>query len=286
MTHKENIMSDSKFELLLDYLESMFPDRYEFKEDELLIYYPKITITNTIGQTYDIYKVFIHFDYNKSYFEFTKLHYSVTDYINQSSTLFTHSHLSRSTTAFKTSSYCIGKLDMCYSFNDLPSLIRVITTVDFWLHNENSSDCYTPLATLFIENGQDSLTSLTFNSNIKNELEISDITINDTIFGLIVNVDWDDKLIASILERNSFNKIINCSQSLRNIIDGYQNFITFKGENYYNTIDGFDAKYINDNTKTNINEHVVQQFKQMATTVVHNSDFATKIERYYFERYS
>lgn len=282
---REDIMSDINFELLLDYLESMFPDRYEFKENELLIYYPKVTITNTIGNKYDIYKVFTHFGYDGLNFKFTKLHYTVTDYINQNSYVFTHPHLSRGINAFQSINYCIGKLDMYYSFNDIPSVIRVINTVDFWLHNENSSDCYSPIASYFINNGQDSLTNLTFSSNIKEELEISDITVNDTIFGLICNIDWDDTILTTVLENNVSSKQIYCSSNIRELIDRYKNYITFKGENYYITIEGFDAKYINDNTKTNIDEHVVQQFKQMATTVVHNADFVSKIERYYFERY-
>ena len=55
MITKDNVISHKDFALLEEYLESMYPDRYEFKEHELLIYYPEVTIKNLNGQTYTIY---------------------------------------------------------------------------------------------------------------------------------------------------------------------------------------------------------------------------------------
>ena len=55
--NKNDVLNAPDFELLNNYLESMFPDRYEFQEYELIIYYPKVTIKNSALQTYDIHNI-------------------------------------------------------------------------------------------------------------------------------------------------------------------------------------------------------------------------------------
>ena len=66
-------------------------------------------------------------------------------------------------------------------------------------------------------------------------------------------------------------------------IEKYSELIlTFKGKQYYITIDSFDVKTIIDNTNSNINENVLQQFKQISTGVSKNTNFLSKLERYYF----
>ena len=57
---KDEVIFHKDFEMLEEYLESMYPNRYEFKENELLIYYPEVTIKNLVGQTYNMYNIFIH----------------------------------------------------------------------------------------------------------------------------------------------------------------------------------------------------------------------------------
>ena len=151
---KDEVIFHKDFEMLEEYLESMYPNRYEFKENELLIYYPEVTIKNLVGQTYNMYNIFIHYGYNTNIFAFTKLHYTISDYMNQTHNTFTHPHQSRGTIPFKSQSYCYGKLNIQYSFSNIESVIAVINVVDFWLHNENSSDCYTPIASLFNNEGE------------------------------------------------------------------------------------------------------------------------------------
>ena len=284
---KDEIIFHKDFEMLEEYLESMYPNRYEFKENELLIYYPEVTIKNLVGQTYNMYNIFIHYGYNNNIFAFTKLHYTVTDYMNQTHNTFTHPHQSRGTIPFKSQSYCYGKLNIQYSFSNIESVIAVINVVDFWLHNENSSDCYTPIANLFHNEGEDSLASLSFNENLRSELEtymVVDKTIKSTIFGDLVNIEWNtDEAIIGMLRDTVLEKRINCAQNLRNILDTYQNtIINFKDKDYYITVEGFNAERVKTNTKSNINENVAQQLKQMATAITNTSTFLPNLERYYF----
>lgn len=284
--NKNDVLNAPDFELLNDYLESMFPDRYEFQEYELIIYYPKVTIKNSTLQTYDIHNVFIHYGYNDNDFKFTKLHYTLNDYMNQTGSLFTHPHIARSKTAFKLQSYCKGKLNTEHDFNNLTYVIQAINSTDFWLHNENSSDCYTHIANLFYNNGNDSLTNITFNYDVKNELiedMISNISMKKTIFGDIIDIEWNDNAIINTLDECALNKRIYCVNDLTNLMSKYNELqLTFKGKQYYITIDSFNAKTIIDNTKSNINENVLQQFKQISTGVSKNTNFLSKLERYYF----
>lgn len=288
MITKDKVISHKDFALLEEYLDSMYPDRYEFKETELLIYYPEVTIKNLTGDTYTIYDVFIHYGYNEKMFSFTKLRYTVSDYVNQSMTTFTHSHLSKDRIAFKTNGYCYGKLNIYYDFNDIESLIAVINVTDFWLHNENSSDCYTPISSLFYSNGQDSLSSLKFKNNLQGELEtsmIKDKNIRKTIFGDLVTIEWDDEAILNSLTTNVRDKQLYLAQNLSKIIDKYQDYIiNFKNRDYYITVEGFNGEHLKANTKSNINDNVVQQLKQMATAITNTNSFLPNIERYYFNR--
>lgn len=284
---KNEVIFHKDFEMLEGYLESMYPNRYEFKENELLIYYPEVTIKNLAGQTYNIYNVFIHYGYNNNIFAFTKLHYTVSDYMNQSHNAFTHPHQSKGTLPFKSQSYCYGRLNIEYTFNNIESVIAVINVVDFWLHNENSSDCYTPIATLFHTEGQDSLTSLSFDENLRNELEeymVVDKSIKNTIFGELINIEWNtDEAMIGMLKDNVLEKKIYFAQNLKNILDSYHNtIVNFKDKDYYITVEGFNAERIKTNTKSNINENVAQQLKQMATAITNSSTFLPNLEQHYF----
>lgn len=288
MITKDEVISHKDFALLEEYLDSMYPDRYEFKETELLIYYPEVTIKNLTGDIYTIYDVFIHYAYNEKMFSFTKLRYTVSDYVNQSMTTFTHSHLAKDRIAFKTNGYCYGKLNIFYNFTDIESLIAVINVTDFWLHNENSTDCYTPISSLFYSNGQDSLSSLKFKSNLQGELEtsmIKDKNIRKTIFGDLVTIEWDDEAILNALTTNVRDKQLYLAQNLNKIIDKYQDYIVnFKDRDYYITVEGFNGEHLKSITKSNINDNVVQQLKQMATAITNTNSFLPNIERYYFNR--
>lgn len=288
MITKNEVISHKDFALLEEYLDSMYPDRYEFKETELLIYYPEVTIKNLTGDIYTIYDVFIHYAYNEKMFSFTKLHYTVSDYVNQSMTTFTHSHLAKDRIAFKTNGYCYGKLNIFYNFTDIESLIAVINVTDFWLHNENSTDCYTPISSLFYSNGQDSLSSLKFKNNLQGELEtsmIKDKNIRKTIFGDLVTIEWDDEAILNALTTNVRDKQLYLAQNLNKIIDKYQDYIiNFKDRDYYITVEGFNGEHLKSITKSNINDNVVQQLKQMATAITNTNSFLPNIERYYFNR--
>jgi hypothetical protein len=282
---KDDILEDEYFNILQEYLESMYPDRYEFKEDELLIYYPEVIIKNLVGQTYTIYNVFINYGYNYNVFGFTKLHYLVSDYMNQAGNMFTHPHVSKSNTAHRTQGYCHGKMNIYYDFGNLQNLIAVINTVDFWLHNENSSDCYSPIASVFNSNGEDSLTSLYFKPDIVEDLNeglIRNVDIKKTIFGDIIDITWDDNLILGIMEDYVLDKRLHSAMGLRNILDNYQTiFINFKDKDYYISIEGFSGDTLKSITKTNINENVVRQLKQMADGITKNPSFLSNIEQYY-----
>jgi hypothetical protein len=282
---KDDLLSNEDFIILQEYLEAMYPDRYEFKEHELLIYYPEVIIKNSIGQTYTIYNIFIHYGYNDSVFGFTKLHYSVSDYMNQAGSMFTHPHVSKSNTAHRTQGYCHGKMNIYYDFGNLQNLIAVINTVDFWLHNENSSDCYTLIASLYNSGGEDSLTSLYFKTNIVEELNeglIKNVDIKKTIFGDIIDITWDDDIILGIMEDYVLDKRLHSASGLRSILDNYQTiFINFKDKDYYISIEGFSGDTLKSITKTNINENVVRQLKQMADGITKNPSFLSNIEQYY-----
>lgn len=287
MITKNEVIFHEDFEMLEEYLDAMYPDRYEFRENELLIYYPEVTIKNLVGQTYNIYNVFIHYGYNNNTFGFTKLHYTVSDYMNQTQNTFTHPHQSRGTLPFKSQTYCYGRLNIQYNFNDIQSVVAVINVVDFWLHNENSSDCYTPIASLFYNEGEDSLASLSFNLNLRNELEeymVVNKSIKKTIFGELIDIEWNtDDAIIGMLQNNVLEKRLNCAQNLRNILDTYQHtIVNFKDKDYYITVEGFNGERIKTNTKSNINENVAQQLKQMATAITNNPTFLPNIEQYYF----
>jgi hypothetical protein len=282
---KDDLLSNEDFIILQEYLEAMYPDRYEFKEHELLIYYPEVIIKNSIGQTYTIYNIFIHYGYNDSVFGFTKLHYSVSDYMNQAGSMFTHPHVSKSNTAHRTQGYCHGKMNIYYDFGNLQNLIAVINTVDFWLHNENSSDCYTLIASLYNSGGEDSLTSLYFKADIVEELNeglIKNVDIKKTIFGDIIDITWDDDIILGIMEDYVLDKRLHSASGLRSILDNYQTiFINFKDKDYYISIEGFSGDTLKSITKTNINENVVRQLKQMADGITKNPSFLSNIEQYY-----
>jgi len=282
---KDDVLNNVDFIMLQEYLESMYPDRYEFKETELLIYYPEVTIKNLVGQTYNIYNIFIHYGYNSNTFSFTKLHYSVSDYMNQGSNVFTHPHVSRNTIAYKTQAYCYGKMNIEYTFTNLQNLIAVITIVDFWLHNENSSDCYTPIASIFNSDGDDSLTNLYFKRNIVeklNESIIKSVDIKKTIFGDLIDITWNDNAILSIMEDYVLDKQLYFSNELSNIINRYRtNIVNFKDKDYYISIEGFSGEMLKSITKSNINENLVQQLKQMADGITKNPSFLSNIEQYY-----
>lgn len=288
MITKDEVISHKDFELLQEYLESMYPDRYEFRDTELLIYYPEVTIKNLVGNTYTIYDIFIHYGYNEKMFSFTKLHYTVSDYVNQSNNTFTHSHLSKDRIAFKMNGYCYGKLNIFYDFKDIESLIAVINVTDFWLHNENSSDCYTPISSLFYNNGEDSLSSLKFKRDVVTELEsfmIKNKEVKKTIFGDLTTIEWDDEAILNALTTHVKDKQLNFAQNLKNVIDKYQDYtINFKDIDYYITVEGFNGGHLKANTKSNVNDNVVQQLKQMATAITSTNSFLQNIERYYFNR--
>ena len=288
MITKDEVIFHKDFELLEEYLESMYPDRYEFRDTELLIYYPEVTIKNLVGDTYTIYDVFIHYGYNERMFSFTKLHYTVSDYVNQSNNTFTHSHLSKDRIAFKMNGYCYGKLNIFYDFKDIESLIAVINVTDFWLHNENSSDCYTPISSLFYNNGEDSLSSLKFKRDVVTELEsfmIKNKEVKKTIFGDLITIDWDDEAILNALTTHVKDKQLNFAQNLKSIIDKYQDYIVnFKDIDYYITVEGFNGGHLKANTKSNVNDNVVQQLKQMATAITSTNSFLSNLEQYYFNR--
>lgn len=286
MITRDEVISHKDFELLQEYLESMYPDRYEFRDTELLIYYPEVTIKNLVGDTYTIYDVFIHYGYNEKMFSFTKLRYTVSDYINQSNSTFTHSHLSKDRIAFKMNGYCYGKLNIFYNFNNIESLIAVISVTDFWLHNENSTDCYTPISSLFYNNGEDSLSSLKFKRDVVIELEsfmIKNKEIKKTIFGDLITIDWDDEAILNALTTHVKDKQLNFAQNLKNVIDKYQDYtINFKDRDYYINVEGFNGGHLKANTKSNVNDNVVQQLKQMATAITSTNTFLPNLEQYYF----
>jgi len=284
---KDEILSHKDFGLLQEYLDSMYPDRYEFQKDELIIYYPKVTIKNTSNETYDIYNIFIHYGYHTYKFSFTKLHYTLSDYMNQTHYLFTHPHVARTQIPYRTSNYCYGRLQIEYNFTDIQSVIAAINVTDFWLHNENSSDCYIHISNMYYNKGNDSLTSLVFYEDIKDELEsdmIKDVNTKRTIFGDIIDIEWNDENIKEAMVKTVKNKMLFCTSDLQRVLDKYsQHTIRFKDEDYYITIDSFDGKHIINNTKSNINENVVQQLKDMATGVYKSSQFLSKFEKYYFE---
>lgn len=284
---KDEIISHKDFGLLQEYLDSMYPDRYEFQKDELIIYYPKVTIKNTSNETYDIYNIFIHYGYHTYKFSFTKLHHTLSDYMNQIHYLFTHPHVARNQIPYRTSNYCYGRLPIEYNFTDIQSVIAAINVTDFWLHNENSSDCYIHISNMYYNKGNDSLTSLVFYEDIKDELEsdmIKDVNTKRTIFGDIIDIEWNDENIKEAMVKTVKNKMLFCTSDLQRVLDKYsQHTIRFKDEDYYITIDSFDGKHIINNTKSNINENVVQQFKDMATGVYKSSQFLSKLEKYYFE---
>jgi hypothetical protein len=286
MITKDEVISHKDFALLEEYLDSMYPDRYEFRDTELLIYYPEVTIKNLVGDTYTIYDVFIHYGYNEKMFSFTKLRYTVSDYVNQSNSTFTHSHLAKDRIAFKMNGYCYGKLNIFYDFNNIESLIAVINVTDFWLHNENSSDCYTPISSLFYNNGEDSLSSLKFKRDVVTELEscmIKNKEIKKTIFGDLTTIEWDDEAILNALTTHVKDKQLFLAQNLKNIIDKYQDYIVnFKDIDYYITVEGFNGEHLKSNTKSNVNDNVVQQLKQMAIAITSTNSFLPNLERYYF----
>lgn len=284
---KDEIISHKDFGLLQEYLDSMYPDRYEFQKDELIIYYPKVTIKNTSNETYDIYNIFIHYGYYNSKFSFTKLHHTLSDYMNQIHYLFTHPHVARNQIPYRTSNYCYGRLQIEYNFTDIQSVIAAINVTDFWLHNENSTDCYTPISSLFYSNGQDSLSSLKFKNNLQGELEtsmIKDKNIRKTIFGDLITIEWDDEAILNSLTTNVRDKQLYLAQNLNKIIDKYQDYvINFKDRDYYITVEGFNGEHLKSITKSNINDNVVQQLKQMATAITSTNSFLPNLERYYFK---
>ena len=286
MITRDEVISHKDFALLEEYLDSMYPDRYEFRETELLIYYPEVTIKNLVCDTYTIYDVFIHYGYNEKMFSFTKLRYTVSDYVNQSSSTFTHSHLSKDRIAFKMNGYCYGKLNIFYDFKDIESLIAVINVTDFWLHNENSTDCYTPISSLFYNNGEDSLSSLKFKRDVVTELNsfmIKNKEVKKTIFGDLITIDWDDEAILNSLTTHVKDKQLNFAQNLKSIIDKYQDYIiNFKNIDYYITVEGFNGGHLKANTKSNVNDNVVQQLKQMAIAITSTNTFLPSLERYYF----
>jgi len=286
MITKDEVIYHKDFALLEEYLESMYPNRYEFKETELLIYYPEVTIKNLVGDTYTIYNVFIHYAYNEKMFSFTKLHYTVSDYVNQSNNTFTHSHLSKDRIAFKMNGYCYGKLNIFYDFKDIEGLIAVINVTDFWLHNENSSDCYTPISSLFYNNGEDSLSSLKFKKDVVTELElfmIKNKEVKKTIFGDLITIDWNDEAILNALTTYVKDKQLNFAQNLHKVIDRYQDYtVNFKDIDYYITVEGFNGRHLKANTKSNVNDNVAQQLKQMANAITNTSTFLSNLEQYYF----
>ena len=286
MITKDEVIYHKDFALLEEYLESMYPNRYEFKETELLIYYPEVTIKNLVGDTYTIYNVFIHYAYNEKMFSFTKLHYTVSDYVNQSNNTFTHSHLAKDRIAFKMNSYCYGELNIFYDFKDIKGLIAVINVTDFWLHNENSSDCYTPISSLFYNNGKDSLSSLKFKKDVVTELElfmIKNKEVKKTIFGDLITIDWNDEAILNALTTYVKDKQLNFAQNLHKVIDRYQDYtVNFKDIDYYITVEGFNGRHLKANTKSNVNDNVAQQLKQMANAITNTSTFLSNLEQYYF----
>jgi hypothetical protein len=205
--------------------------------------------------------------------------------MNQAGSIFTHPHVSKSNTAHRTQGYCHGKMNIYYDFGNLQNLIAVINTVDFWLHNENSSDCYTPIASVFHSNGEDSLTSLYFKTDIVEDLNegiIKNVDVKKTIFGDIIDITWDDDTILGIMEDYVLDKRLHSASGLRSILDNYQTiFINFKDKDYYISIEGFSGDTLKSITKTNINENVVRQLKQMADGITKNPSFLSNIEQYY-----
>lgn len=284
---KDIIILHQDFHILQEYLDAMYPDRYEFQDDELVIYYPKVTIKDSTDNTYDIHKVFIHYGYNSSQFSFTKLHYSVKDYMNQTSYVFSHPHLSKGAYAYKSLNYCYGRLGISYTFHDINSVISAINVTDFWLHNENSSDCYINISKLYYNDGSDLLSNLIFDASIKDSLPytmIKKIGIRNTIFGNTIDIDWDDEGIKASMKATVIDKMIRCSHNLVNIIDKYKtHVVNFKDKDYYMTIESFDAEDIITNTKSNINENVVEQLKDLAAGITKNTHFLQQVERYYFK---
>jgi hypothetical protein len=176
-------------------------------------------------------------------------------------------------------------MNIYYDFGNLQNLIAVISIVDFWLHNENSSDCYTPIASIFNSGGEDSLTSLYFKTDIVEELNegiIKSVDIKKTIFGDIVDITWDDDTILGIMEDYVLDKRLNFATGLRSILDAYKTIIVnFKDKDYYISIEGFSGETLKSITKTNINENVVRQLKQMADGLTKNPTFLSNIEQYY-----
>jgi hypothetical protein len=109
--------------------------------------------------------------------------------------------------------------------------------------------------------------------------------VKKTIFGDLITIDWDDEAILNALTTHVKDKQLNFAQNLHKVIDKYQDYtINFKDIDYYITVEGFNGGHLKANTKSNVNDNVVQQLKQMATAITSTNTFLSNLERYYFNR--
>lgn len=274
-------------ELVL-YLDSMFPDRYEFQEEQLIIYYPEVVIKNLIGLTHTIREVYIHLPYDSSMFKFSKLRYSVNEYVNERNDFFIHSHIkSEYPNLTFTANYCLGNIENIkyYDINDGLSIIACINSIDFWLHNENSRDCYYSLASISTKQAN-SILNCRFSSILRDYISeplFKEVKCVNTIFGTSFQFESDNEELIKLLQSKVYNTIANFSDDLRKILQNPGRYhVVFKGKKHYLTFDAIDMNELMKNNYVIINEDIVEQLKTLTNATINEQQFYSSFEEYCF----
>ena len=284
---KEQIFSNPNFDVLELYLEEMFPNRYEFQDTQLLLYYPEVTVKDTAGNTYTIYDIFIHLEYDYTAFRFTKLTYTLADYANTRGLIFAHPHANHNSNYYFTGDYCKGTMDIFHYFDNLPSVVKAINNIDFWLHNENSSDCYITIKELIEINHINSLSAANFKFEIRYkliELVNDSLELTDTIFGKMFSLKTDREKLKSIFINNLRSVSYKVSTNLLNFMNNCGNYtINFKEKTHYIKIQAFDGEYLLGEASKQLKDDVLQQFETFATAEFNDPYFSSGLEDYYFK---
>jgi hypothetical protein len=265
----------------------MFFDRYDFQDTELVIYYPDVKIKTVFDKDYIIHNIFIHLDYDNNVFALSKLYYKLEEYVNDKK-LFVHPHFNSTLEpCYKSKAYCVGQLNMHYTFYDILNVINTIGKIDFWLHNENSSDCYFSIRDLIFETQINSISSMIFKYNIKKDLKdllINSLEIKNTIFGRYINISIDIDEFEKIIISNVLISIKSISDMFKYTLSKYQDYvISFKGKNYYLKAESFDAEKLMTNGFDKISQDVLHQFTTLSREETTHPSFDTGIEEYFFE---
>lgn len=284
---KDEIFSNPNYHLLELYLEEMFPNRYDFQDTQLMLYYPEVVVKDTAGNIYTTYDIFIHLEYDHSVFKFTKLTYTLSDYANTRGLIFAHPHANYNSNYYYTSEYCKGTMDFSYLFSDLTTVIKAINNIDFWLHNENSSDCYITIKDLIEINKVSSLSTAKFNYDMRYKLVnllTDNLELIDTIFGRVFSLTINKEKLKSIFIGNLKTISYKIPDTLLRYMNKCSNYIiNFKGKNHYIKIQAFDGEYLLGEASKNIKDDVLQQFETFATAELNDPHFSSGLEEYYFK---